>query len=179
MRRFLTLFFVLSLFFAAPSFAEVQQRPSTDDIYSYIANVGTIVFTQGGGAFLPPQVLQGMRNGWVSPILQFVLVNNLMTQCVNSVLETQLTARTPFVIADAVFKRGHCQLNRCFRQGMLIQMLPQLSNVVSAGGSSDAQRREGSQQAATLLAQNLAQDPSCDGAQQGFDPLLLSIITAR
>lgn len=163
-RRYLGGALAVAFLLAAPAKAE---RPTTNDIYSYLAQAGQITFNKAGGAFLPIAVLRGMKNGQISPILQFVLVNNLMTQCIKSVLEAPPGIREPYVVAKAKFDYGLCRLTQCFKQGMLIMVLPALSGKSGTGGKGVAQ----------ALATGFKQQEGCDGSgDSGMDPMLFTLL---
>lgn len=153
---------------SSPAFAE---RP-TADLFPWLIRLGPIAFNKGGGAFLPASVLSGLRQGQVSPVLQFVMVNNLMAKCVKDTLNYTPDIRDPYVVAKAKFDYGLCRIKKCFQQGMLIMILPQLSS-----HSGDGQDQSGASQQGLILAQAFKKDPACDGqGGDGLDPMLLAAL---
>jgi len=152
------------------------ERPDADNIYQYIAGLGPITFNKAGGAFLPLAVLNGLKQGKVSPIMLFVLSNNMMNKCVEDVVKAVPDIRDPYTVAKAKFEYGVCRIKKCFQQGTLVLLLPQLSSNERAGGSSDEQDRSSAQQTGVMLAQAFKKDPGCDGASDGMDPMLLSVL---
>ena len=139
-----------------------------------IGDLAGTVFSQGGGAFLPPQVLLGLRNGQVSPIMQFVTMNQMLNQCVAETLSPRIAPnlRDPYLVAKKKFECGLCRIKKCWQNGMLIQMLPLL-----AEESGDAEQA-GNEQLAALLATAFQKDAACDGSGGGgFDPNLIQLLT--
>lgn len=163
---------ILSLFISTSARAE---RPGDTNPYSYIVNQGQIAFSQGGGAFLPISVLQGLQQGSLSPVMQFVLVNQVMNQCITKVLQQVPYRRDGFVIANKKFTQGFCKIRKCFDEAMLLEILPQMSQNANFGGSPDAQNRASAQQMGLVLAQSFQKDTGCTaGADNGLDPSLLA-----
>ncbi len=156
---------------ATPAQAE---RPSAGNPFQYIAGLGPIVFNRGGGAFLPLSVLQSLAQNSVSPIQQFVLVNNLMTKCTKDVIEKNTpNIRDPYVVAKAKFEYGLCRIKKCFQQGMLILVLPELQS-----SSSNNQDGSGGSSTGAILAQAFQKDGGCDGkGGDGLDPAVLALLT--
>ena len=151
------------------------ERPGDTNPYAYIARMGNITFNQAGAAFLPLSVLRGMRDGQISPILQFVVANNLMTQCTKEVLKRPPDIRDPYKVAAAKFNYGMCRIKKCFQQGMLMMILPQLSRNTSRGGGATSAERQGSLQMGQIFAQAFQRDEKCDGQGTGIDPFLLAV----
>lgn len=163
---------VLSLFISLEARAE---RPGETNPYNYIVNQGQVAFSKGGGAFLPLSVLSGLKSGQISPVMQFVLVNQVMNQCIKKVLQEVPYRRDPFVIANKKFTRGFCKIRKCFDEGMLLQILPQMSSNASYGGSADAQDRSGAQMMGFVLAQAFKKEDGCEqGSDNGLDPSLIA-----
>ncbi len=141
------------------------------DFYSWLMNMGKITFRSGGGAFLPSGVLQTMRYGNISPIMQFVMMNHTMNECIEAILKPPFLPleRDPYLVAKKKFDYGVCRIKKCWQNGMLIQMLPLLKG--GLGGSNDI---------AMVLAQAFQQDESCDGSEGGgFDPMLIGMLMGR
>lgn len=151
MKLFLS--FALLLFVhSTPARAEVSQA------YNWIGGLGNISFTQGGAAQIPGYVVGSMRDGNISPIMQFVMVNSMMNQCIKDTYNYYPRRRDPFQLASAKFSYGLCRINKCFQQGMLIMILPQLSGKSQYGG---ADGQDSGQQMGMLLAQGFSQGDGC------------------
>lgn len=154
------------------------ERPSTSNALSFIVQMGQMGFTQGGGVFLPTAVLQSMSDGDVKPMMQYVLVNSMFSQCLEEVKKYTPSQRDPFKVAQSKYQYGICRLQRCQQQGMLILALPLISGVASAGGGSD---QDGSSAANAQYAMSLAQGfqnaSSCGGQGPAMDSALIQILT--
>ena len=70
--RFFVLIGLTSLFLATHARGETP--------YQYIAGAGQIGFGGGGAAAIPNPVLGAVAGGQISPIMQFILTNNMMTR---------------------------------------------------------------------------------------------------
>ena len=165
--------YIWSLFFLS-IFAH---RAAAESAYNYIASQSPISFSQGGAALIPSGVLQPIANGQISPIMQFVLVNSMMTKCIKNAAKDVPARREAFVSANAKFTNGYCKIRKCFEQGMLMGMLSQLSSNPNYGGSSDESERNGSQMMGLVLAQSFQKENGCGGASDsGINPALLQAI---
>ena len=174
-RFFLLAAFLLGLL--GVDYAHAESRPGDVNPQQYIGSLGQLTFSQGGGAFLPGSVLQSMRSGQISPIMQFVLLTNMMNQSVKKSLSLVPDIRHPYVVAKAKFDYGICVIKKAFEEGMVIAMLPKLSNNRDYGGYNDPAEQQANQQQALAMAQAFQKDASCsDGADSGFDPMILSLI---
>lgn len=163
--------FLLSLFISGPARAE--------NTTYWIASLGSIGFTQGGTAQLPDYVLQSLKQGSVSPVMQYVLLNNTMNQAIEQSLSQTPDARLPYTAALEKYNWGLCNLNKAFQTSMVLSLLPQTSSVSYNGGSSDAGVRAARQQQALMMAQALSDTKGCDSANSndsGFDVAILRLI---
>lgn len=155
----------LAFLYAKPA----QAESNAADVYGWIMNMGRITFNSGGGAFLPTGVLNAMRYGQISPIMQFVTMNHLLNQCIANSLRPQIVPRLrdPYLVAQKKFQYGLCMVKKCWQNGMLVSLLPTLSR----GGAED------NSQLASLLAASFQKDPACDGSGGGgLDPNLLVLL---
>lgn len=167
--------FIAGLFFVFVAKNAVAERPTDSNAYSYLVNAGQVAFSKGGGAFLPMSVLQSLQGGSLSPVMQFVVVNQVMNQCIQKVLKEVPFRREPYIVANKKFARGYCKIRKCFNEGILLQILPQMSSNPSYGGSEDAQDRAGAQAMGLALAQAFNKEASCEsGADNGMDPSLIA-----
>lgn len=142
-----------------------EVKAETGNAYNWISQLGRITFSQGGAAFLPGGVVSAVSQGSISPIMQFVLVNSMMNQCIKNTFPQYPRRRDPFPLAAAKFANGLCLIKKCFQQGMLLMILPQLSGASRYGGQSGQQ---GGQQMGAVLAQAFTKkDDACGG---GSDP---------
>ncbi len=153
------------------------ERPSLNGMSpdQYIMQLGSPAFTQGGGMFLPEELLNSLRGGDTSMIMQYVLINNLMNKCAADVKRYTPKQSDPFTVAQSKFKYAQCRLQSCQAQGMLVLALPLLSDVASAGGS--AEEASGNRAYAQALAQGLSGQQSCGGSGSAVDPALVNYLT--
>lgn len=144
-----------------------KQARAENDMYQWLMHLGPINFSQGGGAFLPTGILSAMRNGQMSPIMQFVTMNHTMNKCIESVLKKPYPPleRDPYLVAKKKFDYAICRIKKCWQNAMLISMLPLMS-----GGGGDAAM-------GPLLAQAFQKDKACDGSGGGgIDPNILILL---
>lgn len=145
-----------------------------ESVAQWLVGLGPITFNTAGGAFLPLPVLQSLQQNSVSPVLQFVTATNLMNRCTADVIQNSTPdIRDPFVVATAKFTYGLCRIKKCYEQGMLILLLPQMQ-----------QDSQGSSSEIALFAQQFQNDPACDqqngqggSGGGGIDPNILALIT--
>jgi hypothetical protein len=159
---------VLSFFITAASL-------HAEDPYSYIIGAGSPQFSAGGAVVVPPPVLGAMKNGQISPIMQFVLMNNTVSSCVKKVQKEFPYRRDSFQTASAKFNAGYCKIRKCFDQAMMMAMLPELSKQPQAGGSGDPQDQQQSQMMGLVMSQAFSKEGSCKGGSASMDPTLLSM----
>lgn len=141
------------------------------DFYIWLMRMSNITFSTGGGAFLPIGVLRAMQYGNISPIMQFVMMNHTMNECIKAILKAPFLPlqRDPYLVAKKKFDYGVCRIKKCWQNGMLIQMLPLMKS--DFGGSS---------QMGMLLAQAFQRDEACDGGEGGgFDPILIGLLIGK
>ena len=170
---------IFALCFVAAT-AEAETRPEATNPLSWIAQLGPIAFSQSGGAFLPLNVLQAMQQGNVSPIMQFVMGNSLMTQCVREVEKKYPDRRDPYVVAAQKFQAGICRLQKCFQTVTLISLLPALQGAPATGDTSGGQTSGGSNEMAMTLMNSFKQQEGCDGSgDSGIDPAILMLFAGR
>lgn len=138
-------------------FGRSARASDTAEAYQWITGMGSVQFSQPGGVFLPTSVLRSMRDGQISPIMQFVLMNHTMNQCISRVLKDPYAPliRDPYLVAKQKFDYGICYIKKCWQSNMLISLLPMLS--------SGYDQEYGQQQMGVLLAQAFQKDESCDG----------------
>lgn len=133
------------------------------NFYEWLMRMSRITFSAGGGAFLPIDVLHAMRYGDISPIMQFVLMNHIMNECIEAILKAPFLPlqRDPYLVAKKKFDYGLCRIKKCWQNAMLIQMLP----LMRSGSGA---------QIAVVLANAFLEDEACDGGKGGgFDPNLI------
>jgi hypothetical protein len=174
----ITALFGVCLFIGGQAKAETA-RPADSGLLNYLQGLGPINFSQGGGAFLPLQVLTAMKEGDVSPLMQFVLVNHLMNSAVKEAQKLVPGRRDPFTVASAKFQLGLCKIQKAFQQGMLMALLPALSDKDEYGGSSDPGVRAGSSQQGLMLSQAFQKNENCAGDDNGFDPMMLAMFAKK
>jgi len=167
-------FLSIALLFSALS-VSTAARAETSSAYSWIAGLGNISFTQGGAAQMPGYVVGSMRDGNISPIMQFVLVNSMMNQCIKDTYNYYPRRRDPFALATAKFNYGLCRINKCFQQGMLVMLLPQLSGKSQYGG---ADAKDSGQQMGALLAQSFSQGDGCSSGNSSDKGISSALIQA-
>jgi hypothetical protein len=166
-----TKFFVLSLV-AMALFASRPARAEQNSagVYDWIMNLGQVTFNAGGGAFLPTGVLNSMRYGQISPIMQFVTANHIMNSAIANALRPQLVPlqRDPFLVAQKKFTYGLCMIKKGWQNAVAFVTLSTIQQNNSFGG--------GDQQIAQVLISSFQKDPACDGTGGGgLDPNLLRL----
>jgi hypothetical protein len=161
--------FAITLFIGGQ--AKAESRPTASNPLGYIGSLGAMTFGQSGGAFLPMSVIGAMKDGKISPVMQFVAMNHMMDGCiVDTVKRGKPGQREPYVVANAKFVYGICKIKKCFNQAMLVSLLSAQSENESAGAD------EGNEAFGLAFAQATQKDPSCDGQDDengGMDPMLL------
>lgn len=160
-----TLFLALAAFSSITALAE---RPTTTSPYSYIAQLGRVGFGRGGAAYLPTAVIKQQISPGISPVMQFILVNHLMNQCVESARSMAPGKLESYGSAKSKFTYGVCRLQHCFEQGLLLTAL-------ARGG--DSQDKAGQQQKAAILASAFQSQGGCDGSSSGIDSALVQAAT--
>lgn len=162
-----------ALFFSVAGFLFLASTPAlgeTAQAYQWIAQLGKLSFNKGGAANIPGFVVGAMRSGDISPVMQFVMVNSLMNKCIKDTYAGYPRRRDPFKLASAKFSNGLCRINKCFQQGMLILLLPQLSGKQRYGG--EAGKQSGGEMG-KLLAQSFQKNGACPGGDQAMSQALL------
>lgn len=157
--------------FVAPKEAHAE-RPSTNNPYQYIAQMGQMGFTQGGAVLLPESLLMDMGQGEIAPIMQHALARNILLQCAEDAKKYRPHELEPFQIAQSKYRYGKCKMLACKNNAMLVLALPLLSDNEAAGGSDSGVN----DQMATALAQGFQQEPSCAGTGPSIDPALIQLI---
>ncbi len=148
--------------------AQAEQRPYAPSASGWISDLGSATFSDAGGMFLPLSVIDGMKSGSLSPIIQFALINHTIDQCTKQAISKTPDVRAPFVVAQATFVWGVCLMQSCLKNILLMQLIPLLSQ--KYGTQSDQQS---AQQQGAVLAQSFQQAPGCNGAgDSGIDPML-------
>jgi len=162
--------FLLSLFLSSPARAE--------SILQYIQSLQSIPVTSGGATVIPSSVLLGLTQGALSPVAQYVLVNNIVTNAVNDGVNQTPDARLPFVNAKTRFEEKICAVTKSFQTALVVALLPQTSSIRENGGSSDPGVRQAKQQQALAMAQAFAGAGSCNPASSasGFDPNIITVL---
>jgi hypothetical protein len=163
--------FLLSLFISGPARAQ-----SVDD---WISSLGSISFSSGGAAQFTDGVLQSLQNGSVSPVLQYVLLNNTMTQAIEQSLAQTPDTRLPYTAALEKFNWGICNLTKSFQTSMVLTLLPQTSANSKRGGSNDPGVRQAKLQQALSMATEFSKDRGCDNSNSndsGFDSAILQLL---
>lgn len=157
---------VLALFcFSAYS----ENRPNSGNPLQFISGLGDLAFSSSGGVFLPLSVVSGMKEGSISPIMQFVLVQHTINSCTKNVISKTPGIRDPYTVAVATFKWGVCFMTSCLKNVMLLQLIPLLSNKYG----SDTDQAAAKQQGATIAAA-FGQQEGCGAAgDPGLDPALI------
>ncbi len=164
------------IFFALVALAVFAARPAraepgnTGDVYSWIMNMGQVTFNAGGGAFLPTGVLNSMRYGQISPMMQFVTANHIMNAAIANTLTPKMIPlqRDPFLVAQKKFTYGLCMIKKGWQNAVSFLTLSAIQKNSSFGG--------GQQQIAQVLIQSFQKDPACDGTSGGgLDPNLLKL----
>lgn len=165
--------FLMGLWIAQGLLAE---RPSATNPYSYIAGAGDMAFSTSGAAYLPSSVYKAQRDEKLSPMLQFVLANQMMTKCVEDVQKQHPGRRDPYVVAKQRYDYGTCRIKKCFQQGFLTMLLPDLTAKPSVASEGEDSKKSGAQMA-QVLATAFKKDGACDGSSGGgIDPMLLMMI---
>ncbi len=170
-RKAIAFLILLSPFISLEAWGETSAN-------DWIARLGNITFSTAGGVFLPSSVLQGLSQGKVSPIMQFVVANHTMNACIENVAKYAPDRKDPFVVATAKFNSGVCRIKKCFQTQMLLLLLPALSDVPKYGGSTNGQSKSGNSALGVALAQGFQKDELCDKSGQGIDPALIGLFTA-
>jgi len=155
-----------ALFASRPALAEQNSA----GVYDWIMNTGQITFNSGGGAFLPTGVLNAMRYGQISPIMQFVTANHIMNSAIANALRPQLVPRQrdPFLVSQKKFTYGLCMIKKGWQNAVSFLTLSAIQANNSFGG--------GQQQIAQVLIASFQKDPACDGSQGGgLDPNILQL----
>lgn len=159
--------FLLSLFISGPARAES------------VTDLGSISFSSGGAAQFTDRVLQSLQNGSVSPVLQYVLLNNTMTQAIEQSLAQTPDTRLPYTAALEKFNWGICNLTKSFQTSMVLTLLPQTSANRQSGGSNDPLVRQAKLQQALSMATEFSKDRGCDNSNSndsGFDSAILRLL---
>lgn len=140
-------------------------KGETAEAQGWISQLGQVGFQPSGAAMLPPAVISSMREGDISPIMQFVLASHMMNSCVKDVTKPGAypKRRDPYVVAKAKFDYGICRIKKCFQQAMLMLILPQMSSNERNGGSSDPGTQDSSQNLGMVMAQAFQKDKGCTG----------------
>jgi hypothetical protein len=144
---------------------------NTAGVYDWIMNMGQVTFNNGGGAFLPTGVLNSMRYGQISPIMQFVTANHIMNSAIANALKPQLVPkqRDPFLVAQKKFTYGLCMIKKGWQSAVSFLTLSAIHQNSSFGG--------GQEQIAQVLIQSFQKDPACDGSGGGgLDPNILALV---
>ncbi len=156
----------LALLASRPAVAEQQQA----GVYDWIMNTGQITFNGGGGAFLPTGVLNAMRYGQISPIMQFVTANHIMNSSIANALRPELVPkqRDPFLVSQKKFTYGLCMIKKGWQNAVSFLTLSAIQANNTMGG--------GQAQIAQVLISSFQKDPACDGSQGGgLDPNILQL----
>lgn len=149
--------------------AQAENRPTTGNPLQFISGLGDLAFSSAGGVFLPLSVVSGLKQGHISPIMQFVLVQHTINSCTKNVISKTPDIRDPYVVSLATFKWGVCFMTSCFKNILILQMIPLLS---SGYGNENDQKQAKIQ--GLFLANSFKSQPGC-GAQgdPGIDPALI------
>jgi len=143
------------------------ERPTAPDPIQWISGLGASAFNDAGGMFLPMSVLDGMRQGSISPIQQFALSQHAINNCTKEALAKKPDIRAPYVVAAATFKWGVCLMSSCLKNILLLQLIPMLSNRYSNDSGAGAKMQ------GAALVSAFQQQEGCDGAgNSGLDPAL-------
>ena len=162
------------------SMIHAESRPNVGDINDYLAKLGPMTFSQGGGAFLPINVLSGMSQGKVSPIVQFYITNDMINKCAKDVMANGSPSQTePYVSAKAKWDKAQCKMTKCYNQAYLTSLLPQMSSNTAYGGSSDAGQREANKNLGLVLAQAFQKQDKCTDGDDGMDPQLIAFFFSQ
>lgn len=175
-------FFLIFLFFGALSALSRAERPTASTAQNFILQGQSPGFSPSGAAYLPSTVLQAMKAGQLSPVMQFALVNQMMNKCIADVVQKYPARRDSYVTAKQKFDDGQCRIEKCYQQGVLLMMLPQLSTVSGAGGAADAQLRQAAAASALQFANAFKRSKACGasgGADGGIDPAYFTLFGSR
>ncbi len=149
--------------------AQAENRPTSGNPLQFISDLGPPAFSNAGGVFLPLSVVDGLKQGSVSPIMQFVLVQHTINSCTKNVLSKTPGIRDPYTVALATFQWGVCFMTSCLKNVLLLQMIPLLSQ-----NYGDATDQASAKQQGLVMAQAFQRQEGC-GAQgdAGIDPAIL------
>ncbi len=173
---------ILGAFWLSTQLSATHQgtnRPSANDFHAWLLGQrGPMAITSGGAVLLPNAAYSGLANGRVSPIMQFVLANHMMTSAVADAIRHRPHRRTAYVVAKQMFEQGICRVKKAFQQAMLMSFLSGMSQNTRVGGSTDPQDRESSRQQSLAFLTSFQKDGDCDGGGggEGFDPMLLMLL---
>ncbi|MCB0418035.1 MAG: hypothetical protein H6617_10030 [Bdellovibrionaceae bacterium] len=166
------------VFAVALSFSQVAkaERPTADNIYAWLVNMGGIAFDAAGGLYLPGNVLTGLRDGRFSDFSQLLLFTHQMSACVKKTIEKAPGKLTPYVTARDMFDDGLCRLTSCFSQSLGIAIMTETNRQLRAAtGLTEAQRNEARQQIA-LAMYNSIKTKKCGNNGRGFDSAVFTIL---
>ena len=161
---------LISLFIFVSFTAAHAERPTSGNPLQYISGLGDLAFSSAGGVFLPLSVVDGLKSGGISPIMQFVLVQHTINSCTKNVTSKAPDIRDPYVVALATFKWGVCFMTSCFKNILLLQMIPLLSNRYGSANDQSAAKNQGK-----IMAAQFANQPGCGAhGDPGIDPALIA-----
>jgi len=152
------------IFFCSEVIAENSQTPQ-----AFIAKLGTIQFSAGSAGTVPIPVLEALRAGKLSPVMQFLFLNHFLSACIRDIRSDRPNQRDSFVKAKHLYDDAFCRLNKCFMQGLVLSHFPELS-----GEDRDQAREQ-----VLLLLSAISQSGKCEAdkknPQNTVDPNLLRV----
>lgn len=169
---------LLVIIAAVFTFANVAkaERPTANNIYAWLVNMGGIAFDASGGMYLPQNVLTGLRDGRFSDFSQLLLLTHQMAACVEKTIEKAPGRTTPYVTARDLFEDGLCRLTSCFQQSLTVAILTETNRQLkAASGLTNQQKNEARQQIALAMYGSF-KNKKCKGGGQGFDTLMFTTL---